>query len=247
MPPKQATPSSPRDQRPSTSRAASSPVKNTYLLAYNAVSAALWASVLYKSVTIGAHEIQSARKAGSFFGRNDLQSAAAGLASGKVFGELEEYTRLVQSLAGLEVLHSLVGIVRAPLLTTLMQVASRFLLVWGIAYNFPATTQHSPAYSTMLLAWSITEVIRYSYFVFTLSGLGVPSLLSFLRYNTFTLLYPLGIASECWLVYQAIPAAKLVDERIPYALWAILAIYVPGSYVLFSHMLKQRRRVQRQA
>jgi very-long-chain (3R)-3-hydroxyacyl-CoA dehydratase len=109
MPPKQATPTSPRDQRPSKSRPASSPVKNTYLLAYNAVSAALWAGVLYKTVTIGAHEIQTARKAGSFFGRNDLQSAAAGLASGKVFGELDEYTRLVQSLAGLEVLHSLVG------------------------------------------------------------------------------------------------------------------------------------------
>lgn len=104
MPPKQAT-ASPRDQRP----AKSSPVKNAYLLAYNAVSATLWAGVLYKTVTIGAHEIESARKAGSFFGRSDLQSAAAGLASGKVFGELDEYVRLVQSLAGLEVLHSLVG------------------------------------------------------------------------------------------------------------------------------------------
>jgi len=103
MAPKSA---SARDQRP---RPASSPIKNTYLLAYNAVSAALWAGVLYKTVTIGAQEVQSARKAGSFFGRNDLQSAAAGLASGKVFAELEEYTRLVQSLAGLEVLHSLVG------------------------------------------------------------------------------------------------------------------------------------------
>lgn len=135
---------------------------------------------------------------------------------------------------------------RAPLLTTLMQVASRFLLVWGIAYNFPATTSHSPAYSSMLLAWSFTEVVRYGYFVFTLSGLGVPALLSFLRYNTFMILYPLGISSECWLVYQAIPAAKMVDERIPYALWAILAIYVPGSYVLFSHMLRQRGRIQKQ-
>jgi very-long-chain (3R)-3-hydroxyacyl-CoA dehydratase len=30
-----------------------------------------------------------------------------------------------------------------------------------------------------------------------------------------------------------------------YALWAILAIYVPGSYVLFSHMLAQRRKIAR--
>ena len=109
MPLKQAPAPSPRDQRPSKSRPASSPIKNTYLLAYNAVSAALWAGVLYKTVTIGAHEIQTARKAGSFFGRNNLQSAAAGLASGKVFEELDGYTRMVQSLAGLEVLHSLLG------------------------------------------------------------------------------------------------------------------------------------------
>ncbi|KAF1933288.1 PTPLA-domain-containing protein [Didymella exigua CBS 183.55] len=247
MPPEEASVTSPRNQRPAESRPASSPLKHTYLLAYNAVSAALWVGVLYKTVTIGTHEVQAARKAGSFFGRNDLQSAAAGLASGRVYAELEEHTRLVQSLAGLEVLHSLFGIVRAPLLTTLMQVASRFLLVWGIAYNFPATTQHSPAYSTMLLAWSFTEVVRYSYFVFTLSGLRVPSPLSFLRYNTFTVLYPLGIASECWLVYQSIPAAQNLDERIPYVLLAILAFYVPGSYVLFTHMVKQRRRIARQA
>ncbi len=109
MPPKQAATTSSLDQRPSKSRPASSPIKNTYLLAYNAVSAALWAGVLYKIVTIGTHEVQTARKAGSFFGRSDLQSVAAGLASGEVFGELDEYTRLVQSLAGLEVLHSLVG------------------------------------------------------------------------------------------------------------------------------------------
>lgn len=104
MPPKQSS-ATPRDQRPPKS----SPIKNTYLLAYNAVSAALWAGVLYKTVTISAHEVDVARKAGSFFGRSEVQSAVAGLASGKVFQELDEYTRMVQSLAGLEVLHSLIG------------------------------------------------------------------------------------------------------------------------------------------
>jgi very-long-chain (3R)-3-hydroxyacyl-CoA dehydratase len=128
-----------------------------------------------------------------------------------------------------------------------MQVASRFLLVHLIAapWAFPQTTSHSPAYSTMLLAWSVTEVIRYSYFVFTLSGLGVPKFWTWLRYNTFTILYPLGIASECWLVYSAIPLASQRNEMYGYALWAILAIYVPGSYILFSHMLAQRRKVGR--
>lgn len=245
MAPKQTTSTTTRKAKPVAS---SSPIKNSYLLAYNALSAALWAGVLYKTVTIGAHEVLSARKASVLgFGKQNGLGGLEALGSGKVFDELETYTRLTQSLAGLEVLHSLVGIVRAPLMTTLMQVASRFLLVWGIAYNFPQSTQHSPAYATMLLAWSFTEVVRYSYFVFSLSGVGVPKLWTWLRYNTFMVLYPLGIASECWLVYNAIPLANKLRVEYGYALWAILAIYVPGSYILFTHMLKQRRRIQRES
>lgn len=223
--------------------------KNAYLLAYNAISAALWAGVLYQTVTIGSKEVSNAKRAGLIYaGGSDVPTAITrGLSSGKVYDNLESYTRIVQTLAGAEVLHSLVGIVRAPLLTTLMQVASRFLLVHLIASPpaFPQTTRHSPAYTTMLLAWSVTEVIRYSYFVLSLSGIGVPKLWTWLRYNAFIILYPLGITSECWLVYSAIPLASQRNEGFGYALWAILAIYVPGSYILFSHMLAQRRKIAR--
>jgi very-long-chain (3R)-3-hydroxyacyl-CoA dehydratase len=134
--------------------------------------------------------------------------------------------------------------VRAPLLTTLMQVASRFLLVWGIAFNFPESTSASPAFTTMLFAWSATEVIRYGYFAYSLHFGGVPSWLTWLRYNTFFVLYPMGISSECWLVYSAIaPARRHWGQEWAWALWAVLAIYVPGAYVLYTHMMAQRRKV----
>ncbi|KAF2646179.1 PTPLA-domain-containing protein [Massarina eburnea CBS 473.64] len=203
-----------------------SDLKRQYLLGYNAVCAALWFGVLGRVLMFGT---------------------TYGLKSGDVYQESERFTRLSQSLAVLEVLHSAVGIVRAPLFTTAMQVASRLLLVWGIAYNFPQTTKYSPAYSTMLLAWSVTELIRYGYFVFLLGGNGVPKAWTWLRYNTFFVLYPLGVASECWLVYSAIPPASKIDERLGYGLWAVLATYVPGFYTLFMHMLKQRSKVMRAA
>lgn len=143
-------------------------------------------------------------------------------------------------------IRSVTGLVRAPLLTTLMQVASRFLLVWGIAFVFPTPTSRNPAFSTMLLAWSITEVIRYSYFCVNLAYGSVPSFLTWLRYNTFFVLYPLGIASECWLVYAAIPGARRrFGIEGEWALRAVLGVYVPGSYVLFTHMMAQRRKVMR--
>lgn len=70
-----------------------------------------------------------------------------------------------------------------------MQVASRYLLVWGIAYRFPHTTRNSPTYSAMLLAWSVTELIRYSYYVWALGG-GVPRFWTWLRYASWFFAYP---------------------------------------------------------
>ncbi|KAF2490086.1 PTPLA-domain-containing protein [Lophium mytilinum] len=206
-----------------------SSAKSNYLLAYNFVSAALWLTVLGRVVLIS----------------KDNGGPVKAAETGKVYQGLESFTRLVQTGALLEVVHSLVGIVRAPIFTTLTQVASRILLTWGVGYNFPQTTANSPAYSSMLLAWSVTEVVRYSYFVFVLGGVGVPGVLSWMRYNTFFLLYPIGISSECWLIYKAIAPASEWNPLFGYAFWGVLATYVPGAYMLYTYMMSQRRRVMR--
>ena len=112
-----------------------------------------------------------------------------------------------------------------------MQVASRFLLVWGIVNTFPSTTGTSFAYTTMLLAWSTTEVIRYSYFAVNLASGSVSNWHTWLRYNTFFVLYPMGIASECWLVYLAMEPARVRFGEVAYwGLWVVLGGYVPGEY-----------------
>lgn len=139
-----------------------------------------------------------------------------------------------------------------------MQVASRILLVWGVVNNFPFVAK-SAGYSSMLIAWSVTEVIRYSFFTLSLSNL-LPDFMMWLRYNTFFILYPLGISSECWLIYKAIEPARSLRQEYAWALQLILMIYIPGeppcapfpasliskgSYILFTHMMTQRRKVMR--
>lgn len=52
------------------------------------------------------------------------------------FARIGWSTAFVQSLAILEVLHVLLGWVRSPLQTTIMQVSSRLVLVWGITEQF---------------------------------------------------------------------------------------------------------------
>ncbi|RDA89829.1 hypothetical protein CP533_6951 [Ophiocordyceps camponoti-saundersi (nom. inval.)] len=194
--------------------------KSSYLIIYNVSSAIAWSIVLVSVVkTYAVHGAES------------------------VYPAIGNWTRWTQTLAALEVLHSLLGIVRAPLFTTAMQVSSRYLLTWGIVHRYPSVSS-SPFYSTMLLAWSFSEVVRYSYFVALLSsGDSSPSgFLTRLRYNTFWVFYPLGISSECVLVYKATALCSEV-ERL--ALYAVLAVYVPGSYLLYSHMIAQRRKVMR--
>ena len=89
----------------------------------------------------------------------------------------------------------------------------------------------------MLTAWSVTEVVRYSFFATALAKNegpeAVPGLLRWLRYNLFFVLYPLGIASECWLVYLAIGPAKRWNLALEYVLKTVLFVYIPGRWNLF--------------
>lgn len=117
------------------------------------------------------------------------------------------------------------GLVPSPILTNLMQVSSRILLVWPVVNGHPRVTAPSSAYSSMLLAWSITEIIRYSYFVTNLRG-GVPSLLKWLRYNTFYILYPVGIVSEMLLIFKA---SEVAEKTWQWVFLGILLAYIPGS------------------
>ncbi|KAI0480142.1 PTPLA-domain-containing protein [Xylariaceae sp. FL0804] len=239
--------SKPARRAPSSS---SSPVKNGYLVLYNAVSAALWAVVLGRAL-----------------------AAAASGGSAAVYPAVGEFCKWTQTLAGMEVLHSLLGIVRSPLVTTFMQVFSRYAIVWGVTGPFPPPRSGdlgsssgsgfgsgllgARAYLAMLVAWGATEVIRYGYFALTLSssssggGGGTSSTvtraLHWLRYHAFFVLYPLGISSEAvclWLAGRG-PANRVSPLYANVLLAYVVLVYPPSAYILYSHMMAQRRKVMK--
>ncbi|KAJ5928675.1 hypothetical protein N7466_007631 [Penicillium verhagenii] len=210
-------------------------ITRAYLFLYNAFNLATWAfCVGYTASLVPGH-----------FASNTLHS---------IFPQtFSPYLLATQSIATLEILHSLLRLVRAPFFTTAMQVASRLVLVWGIMVPFggqvvgaASTTQLGDyAYLGCVTAWGITEIIRYGFFAITLSGNEVPKWWTWLRYNTFYVLYPIGISSECVLLYLSLGPAADVSPLLFWGLVAILAVYVPGSYILYSHMIAQRRKVLR--
>jgi very-long-chain (3R)-3-hydroxyacyl-CoA dehydratase len=87
------------------------------------------------------------------------------------------------------------------------------------------------------------------------------------RYNTFYVLYPIGISSECILIWKALKPAVTLHPLYQWFLVAMLVIYVPGttplltdeigilngpdqpnhtgSYIMYTHMIAQRQRVRR--
>lgn len=229
MPPKKQA------SRGSTSNSSSTSVTRQYLILYNLASSLMWGALLFRTL-------------------NTLLQG--GLS--QIFPTVGTFARNVQTIAIAEILHSVLGLVRAALFTTFMQVASRIVVIWGVVDTFApglglgarnGSWNNQLAYTGMLSAWSITEIVRYGYFVAFLwqgaNAAAVPGWLTWARYNLFFVLYPVGIGCEVWLVYHAVPMAETLHVYYAWFLRVSLAIYVPGSYVLFTHMMAQRRRVMR--
>lgn len=93
----------------------------------------------------------------------------------------------------------------------------------------------------MVLAWSVTEIIRYSFYACNLLGKN-PYVLLYLRYTTFYILYPLGASSEAFLTYATLPASSPVQgwrfagtwKLTDYARAILFSIWWPGNLFSFS-------------
>ncbi|OVA10484.1 Protein-tyrosine phosphatase-like [Macleaya cordata] len=158
-----------------------------------------------------------------------------------VYNAVERPLQLAQTAAVMEV-----SLVRSPITATLPQIGSRLFVTWGILWSFPETRTHVLV-SSLVISWSITEIIRYSFFG-TKEALGfAPSWLLWLRYSTFLVLYPTGITSEVGLIYiglQYIQGSEKYCIRMPnkwnfsfdyfYASILALGIYVPGMDFTFT-------------
>lgn len=162
--------------------------------------------------------------------------------------------QLFQTGAVLEVLHAITGIVRTSAMTTMLQVGSRLMLVWGVTEPI-VRVRDQLSFTTMVLAWSLTEIPRYFYFSVSAATSYVPYWVTFLRYSTFLPLYPMGATSEWVTLYLAlddIRNSRLFSVSLPnrfnfafdyYSTCVlILALYIPGLPYMYSHMLRQRRK-----
>nr|CCA21662.1 conserved hypothetical protein [Albugo laibachii Nc14] len=208
-----------------------------YLTGYNALCAIGWTTVFLQSVG-NIHELWRAQVSW-----NDVALAS--------WNSVHTTLLIVQSLAVLEIVHSAYGLVRSPLFSTTLQVFSRLWLVWGINVLCPPSRSHW-GFLVMILSWSLVEVPRYTFYAFHLFR-GVPRLLFYVRYHLFLVLYPTGVLGETLCMMNALPyLSKRYAIQLPNAhnvaismhsvVIFILMVYIPGLFIMYNHMLIQRKR-----
>ncbi|KAK0531191.1 hypothetical protein OC835_003758 [Tilletia horrida] len=151
----------------------------------------------------------------------------------------------VQSFAILEVVHAALGLVRSPVPTTATQVASRLFSVWAVAERYPSAST-SPWYAPMVLAWSVTECVRYPFYAQQLLKQDSPLLL-WARYSLFYVLYPLGAISEAMLIKTTLPNSWPWQKPGQWDLRAsiyggLFLFWWYGLYIMYTYMIKQRKK-----
>eukprot|EP01071_Lankesteria_metandrocarpae_P015154 Lankesteria_metandrocarpae@DN9383_c0_g1_i1.p1 len=207
-----------------------------YTVSFNALSAAAWLVVALRSIeyytTTGVH--------------SDFYSA------------VQCSVQIAQTLAVLEIVHAATGLVRSSPITGAMQVLSRVHMVWIVWNQIPLLAARNAAVASTVIAWTLGELIRYPFYICSSVMDSVPMPLKYLRYSAFIVLYPIGITSEACCVLAALPVMKseyrlrhwpvampnvLNFELSLFHMYVlVLVLYVPGTVILFTHMLRQRKK-----
>jgi len=204
-------------------------MKKAYLISYNIVSALLWAAILIEGV------LHLARNASPL----------------EFWNATGHRLMFVQHLAILEILHSALGLVGSPLLTTTVQVISRVFAL--DVFTYPAAECHeSFSLYLMVLSWSCVEVPRYAFYAAQLivGEKDVPYVLFFLRYSLFMVLYPTGISGE---ILQEVASYDFYERmKMPWMVRfshvVIALVYGPlGPFMVWNMFMMRKRAMKKRA
>lgn len=150
---------------------------------------------------------------------------------------------VAQGIAILEIVHALLKWVKSPLASTAAQVISRLfvlLLINLFIHHNPLLQWTRTGIVIVAFAWSITEIVRYSFYLLLLYK-HEPEWLLWMRYSFFILLYPLGVSGE-WMIFLT----PIFEQGISLNLYSIviggtLLAYLYYFPVLYGYMWKQRK------
>ncbi|XP_070264165.1 very-long-chain (3R)-3-hydroxyacyl-CoA dehydratase 1 isoform X1 [Myotis yumanensis] len=84
-----------------------------------------------------------------------------------LYKSIQKTLKFFQTFALLEIVHCLIGIVPTSVLVAGVQVSSRIFMVWLITHSIKPI-QNEESVVLFLVAWTVTEITRYSFYTFSL-------------------------------------------------------------------------------
>ena len=155
--------------------------------------------------------------------------------------------------AFLEIIHSIIGIVKSSIFATSIQIIGRIIIVLILQFFESAV---SKGYFLIYFAWSMVEIVRYTYYIMNLLQkdffkFNIPYILIWCRYSFFVVLYPIGVSGEMITVWNA---KKDFNKYILYQtdkytftaadlIYPIWIFYIPALIYLYGYLFKQRKKV----
>jgi len=155
----------------------------------------------------------------------------------------------------LEIIHPLMGFTKTSVPTACLQIGGRALILFGVIQAEERLHGESAVF-WLFYFWALAEVFRYPFYMLQLYDRKV-YVVTWLRYSMWILLYPLGIASECVVIFSAItyfvetgrysiglPNAWNFTFSFPTIMRFYLLFGVfPVSYALICSMWRSRNKV----
>ena len=183
-----------------------------------------------------------------FFGKVTL-----GLLQSKSINEIYEETHVIlqycQYGASLEIIHSILKLVKSNVFATAIQILGRIAIVAILQY-FKSSI--SVGYLLLYFAWSLIEIIRYSYYLLNLikneyKSFEIPYIHVWCRYSFFVVLYPIGVSGEMITVWNARKDWKNYNIggnfTVADLVYPLYALYIPSLIFLYSYLFRQRNKV----
>ncbi|RLW03825.1 hypothetical protein DV515_00006493 [Chloebia gouldiae] len=176
------------------------------------------------------------------------------------FHTISDMMYFCQTLALMEIMNSLIGLVRSPLIPSVVQAFGRNLVLFVILGSLEEM-QSKPVVFFIFYFWSISELFRYPYYMLSCIGIEWKPL-TWLRYTVWIPLYPLGGLAEAVCIVQSIPIFSETGKfslglpnplnvtiQFPFVLQIYLIALFLGKYLIlflrlfvnFRHLYKQRK------
>jgi len=168
--------------------------------------------------------------------------------------------KLTQTFQILEIFHAALGMVRSSVFANVNQILGRNFVMWlyldTIVMSDGSTSSDTLGYPFLLFGWSVSEVVRYLFYVVNLLDVDC-FCLTWCRYTFFTFLYPIGGGGEITVIRASLPLldkdGRRYSLKLPnhlnlsfnfyYFTLLVLCMAVPSIMWSYRRMLRQRAKV----